>query len=92
MRAVSYITGINHSVVLEMAGPSHNSACCESKLRSSLEAASKQFRGWLDYVCCVAKMLHYPSLGVHLVFLRSPYDDSEMARNEFEEGSKMVRR
>ena len=36
----------------------------------------------------VAKLSFCPSFGAPLVFLRSPYDDSEMARNGFEVGSK----
>lgn len=31
--------------------------------------------------------LHYPFFGAPFMFLWSPYDDSEMARNGFEDGS-----
>lgn len=36
----------------------------------------------------VAKLSFCPSFGAPLVFLRSPYGDSEMARNGFEDGLK----
>lgn len=88
MKAVPYILGISQVVVKEMAGSSHTLPCCVSKLRSSLEAGKKQLRVWLQYVCGVTEMLLYPSFGAPLVFLRPPYDDSELARNGFEDGSK----
>ena len=80
MRAVFYITGISHIVALEMARSIHTPARCLSKPRSSLGAGKKQPRVWLDYVCCVAKMLLYPSFGAPLVLLWSPYGESEDAR------------
>ena len=72
----------------ETVGTSHTPACCLSKLRSSLEAGKKQLRVWLQYSCGVTEMLHYSSFRVPLVLLLSPYGDSEMARNGFEDGSK----
>lgn len=83
MKAVPYILGISQGVVKEMAGYSHTLPCCVSKLRSSLEAGKKQPRVWLQYVCGVIEMLLYPSSGVSLVLLLSPYGDSKMARNGF---------
>ena len=91
MKAVPYILGISQGVVKEI-GSRHTLACCLCKLRSSLEAGKKQLKVWLQYVCSVSEMLLYPSFGAPLVFLRSPYDDSEMARNGFEDGSKVMRR
>ena len=88
MKAVPYILGISQGVVKEMAGYSHTPASCLSKLRSSLEAGKKQLRVWLQYSCGVTEMLHYSSFRVPLVLLLSPYGDSEMARNGFEDGSK----
>ena len=76
----------------EMAGYSHTLPCCVSQLRSSLEASKKQLRIWLQYVCGVTEMLLYTCFGAPLVLHRTPYDDSEMARNGFEDGSKVMRR
>ena len=102
MKAVPYILGFCQGVGKEMAGSSHTPASCLSKLRSRLGAGKKQPRVWLQYVCSVSEMFLdepsgraerlYPSFGAPLVFLRSPYDDSEMARNGFEDGSKVMRR
>lgn len=64
-------SGISHNVASEMASSIHTPACCLSKPRSSLGAGKKQPRVWLDYVCCVAKMLLYSSLVFPLVFLWS---------------------
>ena len=85
----SYLADINHSVTSEMAYSSHTLPCCLSKLRSRQEAGKKQPLVWLEYGNSVAEVSLYSSFGAPLVPLRSPYDDSEMARNEFEEGSKM---
>ena len=64
----------------EMAGSNYTPACCLSKLRSSLEAGKKQLRVWLQYVCSMAEILLYSSLGAPLVLFWSPYRDSEFSR------------
>ncbi len=87
-KLISYLAGINHIVGKEMAGSSHTLTCCVSKFRSSLGAGKKQPRVWLQYVSGVEEMLLYPSFGVPLVLLVSTSDDSEMARNGFEDISK----
>jgi len=79
MEAVPYISGVNQDVVKEMAGSIHTLGLLMSKLRSSLEAGKKQPRVWIEYVCCVAKMLLYPSFGAPSVFLYSLYGGSEMS-------------
>ena len=85
MRAVYYITDISHSVASEMVAFSHTLGLLMSKPRSSLEAGKKLPRVWLEYACSVSKVLLCPSFGAPLVFLWSPYGDSEMARNGFED-------
>lgn len=75
-----------------MAGSNHTPACCLSKLRSSIEAGKKQLRVWLQYVCGVTEMLIFLSYGAALVVLWYPYGDSKMARNGFEDSSKVMRR
>ena len=97
---------------MEPPSSAHIPACYVSKLRSSLEYSKKWPRVWLQYACSVTSMFlsessdraerPYPSFAVPLVFLGSPYDDSEMARNGFldepggkaerEDGSKVMRR
>ena len=84
----SYLADICHSVASEMAGSSHTLPCCLSMLRSCLEAGKKQLRVWLQYGNSVAEVSLYSSFGAPLAFLGTPYCDSEMARNGFENGSK----
>ena len=88
----SHLTGISYNLRKEMASFSHTSPCSMSKYRSSLEAGKKRPRVWLQYACSMTEMLLYPSFSAPLLFLWSPYSDSEVACTGFEEGSKCVLR
>ena len=78
-----HVYGIMKRATSKMNHSTHTLSILMKQLRSSLEAGKKQPRVWLDYVCCVAKMLLSPSFGAPLMFLCSPYDSSKMVRSEF---------
>ena len=84
MKEISYISVISHSTASVMAGFSHTLPYCLSKLRSRVEAGKKQPRRSLEYSYSMEKVLLYPSFGAPLVFLGSPYGDSEWVRRRLE--------
>lgn len=88
MRVVSYISSLRQRDG-KLASYSHTLPCCLSMPRSRVGASKKQARRSQEYGYRMEKVLLYPSFGDPLVFLWSPYGDSEMARNGFEDGSKM---
>ena len=83
----SYLTDISHSVASVMVGFSHTLPCCLSKPRSSLEAAWKQLRVWLEYTWSMAEVFFYLFFGCPLVFPRYYFGDCEMVRSELEGSS-----
>ena len=77
MRVVAYISGLRQGDGKELADFSHTLPCYLSKLRCSLEAAKSK-----------ATVFLWGDKDSPLPLLWSPYGDLEMARNEFEDGSK----
>lgn len=85
MRVVSYISSLRQRDCKELAGYKHTLPSCLSMPKKRVEAAWKQVKRSLEYGYSMAKVLLYPSFGAPLVFLWSPYGDSEIARNGFED-------
>jgi len=73
----------------EISGSSHTLHCCLGMPGSRVEAGKKQAKRSLEYGYSMESVLLYPSFVASSVFLWSPYGDSEMDCNGFEDGSNM---